>query len=234
MKAMVLAAGRGEPMRPLSDATPKPLLVAGGKALILRQVEKLVAAGFREIVINVSHLGDAIEAALGDGSSVGAALSYSREREPLEVGGGIASALPLLGEGVILVVSGDVYTGYDYAALVQRQQAMAAASEPPHAHMVMVPNPAYHPRGDFALIGERLALDGAELLTFANIALYRTSLFRAMPRGRRIAMLPLYREWIDRGWVSGECYRGAWANVGTPRDLAELDAMLSRGKPSSG
>jgi len=228
MKAMILAAGRGERMRPLSDATPKPLLEVGGTPLIVRQLEKLAAAGFREVVINISHLAGAIEAALGDGARFGVSIAYSREPQPLEVGGGIASALPLLGAGVALVVSGDLYTDYDYATLVQRFRAMAVASKPPHAHLVMVPNPPYHPGGDFTLAGGALALDGTERLTFGNIALYRTSLFAELPRGRRLAMLPLYRDWIARGWISGERYDGAWANVGTPGELAQLDASLGR------
>src|SRR5258706_6098033 len=161
MKAMILAAGRGERMRPWSDATPKPLLEAGGKTLIAWQLERLVAAGFTEIVVNVAHCAAAIESALGDGARFGAAIRYSREPEPLEVAGGIATALPLLGDGIALVVSGDLYTDYDYAALVDRARAMAATLAPPHAHMVMVPNPVYHPRGDFRLVDGRLALEGA-------------------------------------------------------------------------
>jgi MurNAc alpha-1-phosphate uridylyltransferase len=226
MQAMILAAGRGERMRPLSDATPKPLLEVGGKPLIVWQIERLVAAGFREIVINVAHRAEAIVSALDDGSRLGAAIAYSREPQPLEVAGGIATALPLLDDSVALIVSGDLYTEYDYATLISRAVAMAATSAPPHAHMVMVSNPAYHSVGDFALADGRLALEGTVRCTFANIALYRTSLFRELPRGEKIKMLPLYRDWIGRGWVSGELYRGVWANIGTPADLEQLDATL--------
>ena len=226
MRAMILAAGRGERMRPLSDSTPKPLLAAAGKPLIVWQLEKLVAAGFNDIVINVAHRGETVESALGNGSRFGAAIRYSREPEPLEVAGGIATALPLLGDGVVLIVSGDLYTDYDYPRLVPRARAMAAADAPPHLHMVMVPNPAYHPAGDFALADGRLVLDGAARATFGNIALYRTALFRELPRGEKVKILPLYRKWISCGWVSGELYTGTWANVGTPRDLAVLDATL--------
>jgi len=226
MQAMILAAGRGERMRPLSDATPKPLLEVGGKPLIVWQLERLVAAGFREIVINVAHRAEAIVSALGDGSRLGAAIAYSREPQPLEVAGGIATALPHLADGVALIVSGDLYTEYDYATLISRALTMAATSAPPYVHMVMVSNPPYHPAGDFALADGRLALDGTTRSTFANIALYRTSLFRELPRGEKIKMLPLYRNWIGRGWVSGELYRGVWANIGTPADLAQLDAAL--------
>jgi len=226
MRAMILAAGRGERMRPLSDVTPKPLLEAGGKPLVVWQLERLVAAGFTEVVINVAHRAEAIEAAVGDGSRFGASVGYSREPEPLEVAGGIATALPLLGNGVALVVSGDLYTDFDYARLASRAGAMAASTAAPHAHMVMVANPSYHPAGDFALVDEQLSLEEPRRLTFGNIALYRTSLFEKLPRGKRLPMLPLYREWIGRGWVSGELYHGAWANIGTPVDLAQLDAAL--------
>jgi N-acetyl-alpha-D-muramate 1-phosphate uridylyltransferase len=226
VKAMILAAGRGERMRPLSDATPKPLLTAGGKALIAWQLERLIAAGFRDIVVNVAHRGHDIEAALGDGSRFGAAIRYSREREPLEVAGGIATALPLLGDGIALVVSGDIFTDYDYASLRPRLDAMAERSGEPHMHMVMVPNPPYHPRGDFALNSGKLRLDGETRVTFGNIALYRTRLFEALPRGVKLRMLPLYQDWIDRGWATGESFTGRWFNVGTPGDLADLDREL--------
>lgn len=225
MKAMILAAGRGERMRPLSDATPKPLLMAGGKPLIAWQLERLVAGGFRDIVLNVAHRGDDIEAALGDGARFGAAIRYSREQAPLEVAGGIATALPLLGDGVVLVVSGDIFTDYDYASLRPRLDAMARGSAP-HMHMVMVPNPTYHPRGDFILNSGTLRLDGEPRLTFGNIALYQTNLFRALPRGEKLRILPLYRDWISRGWATGEAFNGRWFNVGTPTDLADLDRAL--------
>ena len=156
---MILAAGRGERMRPLSDTCPKPLLEAGGKPLIVWQIERLVAGGFSDIVVNVAHLGEQIEATLGNGVSFGARLHYSRETTPLEVAGGIATALPLLGDGVALVVSADVYVEYDYASLRPRLAAMEASTAPPHLHMVMVPNPAYHPGGDFVLENGRLALE---------------------------------------------------------------------------
>jgi MurNAc alpha-1-phosphate uridylyltransferase len=228
MKAMILAAGRGERMRPLSDTTPKPLLEAGGKPLILWQLERLVAAGFSDVVVNVAHRGEAIAAALGDGSRFGATLNYSLEPEPLEVGGGIATAVPLLGDGMALIVSGDVYSEYDYASLRARATAMGATSAPPHLHMVMVPNPGYHPGGDFSLVDGRLALDGASRVTFGNVGLYRTALFRELPRGEKLKILPLFLDWIGRGWASGELYTGIWANVGTPDELARLDGQLHR------
>jgi N-acetyl-alpha-D-muramate 1-phosphate uridylyltransferase len=225
--AMILAAGRGERMRPLSDATPKPLLSVGGKPLIVWQIERLVAAGFANLVINVAHLSAAIERTCGDGRAFGATIRYSREGEPLEVGGGIATALDLLDRDVTLVVSGDIYTGYDYASLMPRLTAMKTTREAPHAHMVMVPNPDYHRAGDFALVDGRLSLGVHPQLTFGNIALYRSTLFEALPRGERIRMLPLYRDWIGHGWVSGERYDGVWANIGTPAELSELDVQLA-------
>jgi len=226
MKAMILAAGRGERMRPLSDAVPKPLLEAGGKALVVWQIERLTAAGFADIVINVAHCGEMIIDRLGDGSRFDCRIRYSREPEPLEVAGGIATALPLLGEGVALVVSADVYTEYPYASLRQRGAAMGGASSAPQLHMVMVPNPPYHARGDFSLQEDRLALDGANRCTYGNIGLYRTSLFAELPRGQKLPMLPLYRRWIATGWASAELYAGPWANVGTPDELARLDRAL--------
>ena len=229
MIAMILAAGRGERMRPLSDELPKPLLMAGGKPLVVRQIERLVSAGFGEIVINVAHLGGIIETALGDGRKFGASIRYSREVEPLEVAGGIATALPMLGDGVVLVVSSDIHTEYEYASLSARAGSMAATDEPPHLHMVMVPNPAYHPGGDFVLNRDRLTLNGSNAVTrttFGNIALYRTSLFRQLPRGKKLKMLPFYRDWIARGWASGELFSGRWANVGTAEELAGLDSEL--------
>ncbi len=226
MQAMILAAGRGERMRPLSDAMPKPLLEVGGKPLIVWQLERLVAAGWMEVVVNLAQQGEMIAAALGNGSRFGAKLRYSREPEPLEVAGGIATALPLLGDDLVLVVSGDLYTTYDYTRLVARAAAMRASTAPPHLHLVMVPNPPYHPGGDFALADGMLSLDGPSRLTFGNVALYRTALFRDLPRGEKRPLLPLYREWIGRGWASGEPYAGTWANVGTPDELAQLDRLL--------
>jgi MurNAc alpha-1-phosphate uridylyltransferase len=233
MKAMILAAGRGERMRPLSDAAPKPLLEVGGKPLIVWQLERLVAAGCADVVVNLAYRGEMIAAALGDGSRFGATVSYSREPEPLEVGGGIATALPLLGDGVVLIVSGDVYVECDYVSLIARAAAMNATAASPHLHLVMVPNPAYHAAGDFALANGQLSLDGGSRRTFGNVALYRTRLFRGLPRGEKLPMLPLYRDWIGRGWASGELHTGIWANAGTPEELAMLDRLL-RSAPGQG
>ena len=223
--AMILAAGRGERMRPLSDATPKPLLRAGGKPLIVWQIEALANAGFRDIVINVAHGADALIAALGDGHASGVRIAWSREAEPLETAGGVATAAPLLAPGPGLIVSGDIWTRFDYASLRARFEAMRQGVSS-RVHLVMVPNPPYHANGDFALCGERIEADGPDRLTFGNVGVYDTALFRELPRGVKLKMLPLYHEWIRLGIVSGERYDGPWANVGTPADLVALDAAL--------
>jgi MurNAc alpha-1-phosphate uridylyltransferase len=225
--AMILAAGRGERMRPLSDETPKPLLRAGGKTLIAWQVEALARGGFRDIAINVSHHADAIVAALGDGASFGVRIRYSREAEPLETAGGVATASDLLAPGPILIVSADVFARFDFATLRPRVAAMRNGTAGSRVHLVMVPNPAYHPQGDFALVDGRIEERDGERLTFGNIGLYDSALFRELPRGVKLKMLPLYREWIGRRIVSGERYDGPWANIGTPADLAALDASLA-------
>jgi N-acetyl-alpha-D-muramate 1-phosphate uridylyltransferase len=227
--AMILAAGRGERMRPLSDTTPKPLLRAGGKPLIVWQIEALARAGFRDIVVNVAHRAQDVVDALGDGAALGVRLRWSREAEPLETAGGVATAIELIAPGPVLIVSSDIVTGFDYASLQSRIAAMRDTPQTSaRVHLVMVPNPPWHAAGDFALAGERVELEGAKRLTFGNIGVYDTALFRELPRGVKLKMLPLYRDWIGRRIVSGERYDGPWANVGTPADLAALDAALSR------
>lgn len=225
---MILAAGRGERMRPLTDTTPKPLLLAGGRPLIVWQIEALARAGFRDIVVNAAWLAGALVGAIGDGARYGVRIRWSREPEPLEPAGGIATAMPLLPEGPVLVVAGDVHTHFDYATLRPRADTMALDEASPRAHLVMVPNPPYHPDGDFALDGERIHWDGPSRFTFGSIAVYDTALFRELPRGKKLKLLPLLHDWIHRGVVSGELYEGHWANVGTPGELARLDAMLSQ------
>jgi MurNAc alpha-1-phosphate uridylyltransferase len=230
-KAMIFAAGRGERMRPLTDACPKPLLQVGGKPLIVWQIERLAHAGLRTIVINHAWLGTQIEDALGDGSRFNVELRYSAEHEALETAGGIAQALPSLEDAgqseVFVAVSGDVYADFDYATLREPAARLAARNEP-GMHLVMVPNPAFHESGDFALDDDgTLSLDGAPRYTFGNIGLYDTRMFRDLPRGSRRALTPYYRDAIAARRASGELYKGPWENVGTPAQLEALDRQLS-------
>lgn len=228
-KAMIFAAGRGERMRPLTDHTPKPLLEAGGKPLIVWQIERLATAGFRVIVINHAWLGDQIEATLGDGSRWGVELRYSPEGEALETAGGIAQALPLLeDDGVSEVfagVAGDVYADFDYATLHAHAARLAAQPEA-GMHLVMVPNPPFHLKGDFGLTGNVVSLDAQPRLTFGSIGLYDTRMFRGLARGTRQPLTPYYFDTIGRGLASGELYDGLWENVGTPAQLDALDKQL--------
>jgi MurNAc alpha-1-phosphate uridylyltransferase len=228
-KAMIFAAGRGERMRPLTDHTPKPLLEAGGKPLIVWQIARLARAGFRTIVINHAWLGDRIEAALGDGSRWNVELRYSSEQEALETAGGIAQALPLLEDGnaseIFAGVAGDVYADFDYGTLHAHAGRLAAQPEA-GMHLVMVPNPPFHPKGDFGLVDGTVSLDAQPQLTFGSIGLYDTRMFRALPRGTRRALTPYYFDAIERGLVSGELYDGLWENVGTPAQLQALDTQL--------
>jgi len=241
--AMILAAGRGERMRPLSDATPKPLLRVGGEPLIVHQLRALARAGFTTIAINASHLADALIDALGDGARLGVSIRWSREDEPFETAGGIATAMPLLPPGPALVVSGDIWTRYDYAKLLPLAQRMHDDARSPRVHLVMVPNPPYHPRGDFTLDARRAnragtaplsreigrSSDGGAFFTYGNIGLFDTALFRELPRGVKLKLLPFLERWIDAGLVTGEVYDGPWENVGTPADLARVDAALAKG-----
>ncbi len=216
---MVLAAGRGERMRPLTDACPKPLLPAGGRPLIVHLLERLVEGGFREIVINHAHLGGRIEEALGDGARYGASIVYSPEiPEALETGGGIHHALARLGADPFLVVNGDIWTDYPFGRLRSLQ--------PPLAHLVLVDNPAHHPAGDFGLDAGRVMDGGTPALTFSGIGVYRPALFHGCRSGR-FPLAPLLRFAARRGQVSGEHYRGRWWDVGTPQRLAELDRLLA-------
>jgi len=218
MKAMILAAGRGERMRPLTDHTPKPLLVAGGMALIEYHIRALVSAGFDEIVINHAHLGMQVETALGDGHRYNARLLYSPEGTALETGGGIFRALPLLGDEPFVVVNGDIWTDYPFAALRRPLSGLA--------HLVLVDNPPHHPRGDFHLEGGRVSSEGEPKLTFSGIGLYHRALFDGCTDGA-FPLAPLLRMAMSAGKVTGEHYRGHWIDVGTPQRLSELDAWLA-------
>jgi N-acetyl-alpha-D-muramate 1-phosphate uridylyltransferase len=229
MRAMVLAAGRGERMRPLTDTCPKPLLPVGGKPLIVWQIERLVRGGYDDLVINVSYRAGQIIDALGDGAGFGARIAYSPEVEPMETAGGLAHALPRLGAGPVLVVAADVYCDFDYATLAASRQAIAAATGT-LAHLVLVPNPAFRPNGDYSLavagVPGRVGLDGAPRWTWAGIGLFHTDLLREIPNGKKIPLLPFLAGWIGRGVVSGEVHGGVWDNLGTPEQLRQLDDKL--------
>ncbi|MFY9261981.1 MAG: nucleotidyltransferase family protein [Gallionella sp.] len=218
MKAMILAAGRGERMRPLTDHTPKPLLLVRGKPLIAWHIQNLVAAGFTELVINHAHLGAQLEAALGDGTQFGAQIRYSPESVALETAGGIANALPLLGSAPFVVVNGDIFCDYDFAQL--REVNLQDDS----AHLVLVNNPEHHPSGDFYLLNQRVieTADTAKL-TFSGIGLYHPSLFHGLTRGQPAPLAPLLRAAITRGEIRGAQHRGQWIDVGTPARLTALN-----------
>ncbi|MCX7892916.1 MAG: nucleotidyltransferase family protein [Burkholderiales bacterium] len=222
MKAMILCAGRGERMRPLTDATPKPLLPVGGTPLVAWTIRRLARAGIVDLVVNHAHLGERIEAALGDGRRFGVAIRYSPEREALETAGGIANALALLGGAPFLVVNGDVWCDCDYVAFTARPLADATL-----AHLALVANPPQHPAGDFALAGGRVANDGGERLTFSGIGIYRPELFAGIAPGTKAKLAPLLRAAADAGRVTGERLACEWHDVGTPERLAALDAALA-------
>ncbi|HIC82474.1 MAG TPA: nucleotidyltransferase family protein [Chromatiales bacterium] len=215
--AMILAAGRGERMRPLTDQTPKPLLQAGGKALIDYLVEVLATAGVRRLVVNHAHLGEQIEAHLGDGSRWGFEIRYSPEKPALETGGGICNALPLLGEGPFIVINGDIWSDYDFSRLTLAKKDLA--------HLVLVANPSHHPAGDFALDRGRVQNGGESLFTFSGIGVYRAALFAGC-EPQPFPLAPLLRRAVTAGRVGGELYTGQWVDVGTPQRLAALDDRL--------
>lgn len=231
-KAMILAAGLGERMRPLTEHTPKPLLTAGGKPLIVWQIERLRRAGFAKLVVNHAHLGRQIEDFLGDGGAHGVHIDYSDEGEPLETAGGIVTALALLGDAPFAVTNGDVYTEFDYARLGPVLAEMA--QNPEHlAHLVLVDNPPHHPQGDFVLTEGRVS-DAPQLspqaarLTFSGIACYRPELFAGLEPRAKAALAPLLRQAMAQGRVSGEHFAGRWEDVGTPARLAALDIELEQ------
>ena len=226
--ALILAAGRGERMRPLTDATPKPLLRAGGKSLIEWQVERLVTGGLSELVINHSHLGLQIEQAIGDGRRYGARIRYSHEATALETAGGVAYALHLLGDEPFVVVSGDINTQFDYASLLPRLSEIAAAPQRTVAHFVMVDNPPWHAKGDDMGVESGRIVRGRERLTYGNIGAFHPGIFGGVPRGSALRMFPWAYGFVDEGRVSGEHFRGAWDNIGTPEQLSALDRRLSR------
>ena len=218
MRALILAAGRGERMRPLTDTTPKPLLQVGGMRLIEWHLQSLARAGVHEVVINTSHLAEQFPAALGDGSRWGLRIAYSYEgAEPLETGGGMLRALPLLGAEPFIAVNGDIWTDFDFSTLPQNPNSLA--------HLVLVDNPAHNPHGDFAL--ENDFLRDERCLTFAGIGVYRSELLGGRTPGK-FPLAPILRAAMRDGKIGGEHFRGAWCDIGTPQRLAELDAGLTQ------
>jgi len=228
---MILAAGRGERMRPLTDALPKPLLKAGGYALIEYQLRNLAHAGFIDIVINHAYLGEMIENALGNGARYGVNIHYSPEKVVLETAGGIANALPLLtdqsGNLPFLVVNADIYCEMDYASLLPAMRALQSNTNQRLAHLVLVGNPPHHAEGDFALQGDQVILTGDNRLTFSGIGIYQPQLFNELKPGFPVKLAPLLRQAMQAGKVSGEYFSGQWVDVGTPERLELLDKQLT-------
>jgi len=220
VKAMILAAGRGERLRPLTDRVPKALAEAGGKPLVVWQLERLARAGFHDIVINVSHFAEAIEARLGNGSAFGVSLAYSREAQPLESAGGIAQARQLLGREPFALVNADVFCDYDLAAL--RARALDGCL----AHLVLAPNPPHHTAGDFSLAGGRAGNAPAPRYTYTGIALLDPALVEPVGAGGKAQLAPLLRAAAQEGRLAGELYEGLWRDIGTAERLAGLDALL--------
>ena len=218
MKAMILAAGRGERMRPLTDTSPKPLLRIGGQTMIERHVHALARVGITELVINYAHLGEQIEQALGNGHAYGVDISYSPETGgALETGGGIFNALPLLGSDPFLVVNSDIWTDFAFEQLPSQPDGLA--------HLVMVDNPEHHPQGDFSLSAGLLSQKGPAMLTFSGIGVYRPELFSGCTAGA-FPLAPLLRRAMDGGQVSGEHYSGSWFDIGTPERLDAVNRVV--------
>jgi MurNAc alpha-1-phosphate uridylyltransferase len=218
---MILAAGRGERLRPLTDAIPKAMVPAGGKPLIAWHLERLAASGYTEAVINVSHLAERIVEGIGDGSRYGLRIAYSREREPLETAGGIAHARALLGEADFLLVNADIYCEIDFSRL--RGLALAERL----AHLVLVRNPQHRSGGDFSLDDGMVGNGGGPRYTYAGIAVMSSALIAGVKPDEKAPLAPLLRAAADRRLISGELYRGVWQDVGTRERLAELEAHLA-------
>lgn len=224
MKAMILAAGQGQRMRPLTDHLPKPLLTVGKDPLIVHHIKNLASAGIREIVINLGHLGDKLKSALGDGRQYNVSIEYSPENPVLETGGGIAQALNLLGEKPFIALSGDIYTDFPFSALPQEPKGLA--------HLVLVDNPPHHPRGDYALNGEYVEKTGECMLNFGGIGVYRPELFAGCPKGPfplpKLFESALANQTIHGTLhISGEYYNGRWFNIGTAEQLKYVNELIA-------
>ncbi|MDP0588556.1 MAG: nucleotidyltransferase family protein [Candidatus Endonucleobacter bathymodioli] len=224
MKALILAAGLGQRLRPITLTKPKPLVIVAGKPLIVHHIERLAAAGVRDIVINYSWLGEKITAALDNGEQWGVRISYSAEAEPLETGGGVFKAIPLLTndvtDGLFIVINGDVFSDYPIDNLPSRINGLA--------HLVMVDNPKFKVQGDFSLVAGRVDENGEELLTFSGISVLSAGLFKDCEHGI-FPLAPLLRRAMSQGNVSGEYYNGYWTDVGTISRLQTLEYYLSSG-----
>jgi MurNAc alpha-1-phosphate uridylyltransferase len=220
MKAMILAAGKGERMRPLTDQIPKPLLEVAGKPLIVWHLEKLAKAKFEEVIINHAHLGEMIEEYVGDGSRWNLKITYSREELPLETAGGIKKALPLIGDQPFLVVNADIYTDFNFATIKNRNLNDCKG------HLVMVKNTKQHPDGDFFLRNNQIELEGKERLTFSGIAIYQPKIFAEINIEPVAKLAPILKKLIDAKCISGEAYQGLWFDIGTPERLNEINLFL--------
>ncbi len=220
MKTMILAAGRGERMRPLTEHTPKPLLKVGNKPLIVWHIERLAQAGFKELVINHAHLGQQIEGVLGHGSQWGVSIQYSPEQTALETAGGIVNALPLLGKDPFLVVNGDIFADIDFASL--------RLTTPNVAHLVMVKNPPQHLNGDFVLNNGKLTAEGERKLTFSGVGVYHPSLFSSVEQGSAAKLAPLLKAAMIQDLVTGVEHQGVWHDIGTVERLEKIDALLHK------
>lgn len=234
MKAMILAAGLGNRMRPLTDHTPKPLLCAGGKPLIEYHLENMQPAGINEVIINLAYLGEKICAHLGDGQKFGVKIIYSHEPEPLETGGAILHALDLLGEEPFLLVNGDVWCDLDFAPFINQPGTESGLAENQLGRLLLVPNPVFHPPGDFALANSGLLLDDPEKIhprrfTFSGISLLRPALIANYPNKRqKFPLVEVFRRAISNRQLTGQVHHGHWSDVGTPARLQELDEYLIR------
>jgi len=219
MKAMILAAGRGERLRPLTDETPKPLIKVAGKSLIEYHLENLAHAGFRDIIINTAWLAEKIHQQLGDGASYGVSIRYSDEGTALETAGGIIKALPLLGDDPFVVVNGDTWCDYDFSKLPELKPGK-------QAHLLLVDNPDHNPAGDFALENGLIRKTGSTMYTFSGIGIYTPAFFANQPEGA-LPLAPIIRSKSDNDMVSGEYHLGRWTDVGTVERLDKLEMSLT-------